>query len=94
MLALHQQAVKSLYMCGVPDNVCVYVCVCVCVCSSCVRRTELFDYQRVIFYAVVTSVVALDRPTLKSKVSVQPSSASCQQAQKPAMEHQLDSMPL
>lgn len=30
--------------------------------------TELFDYQRVIFYAVVTSVVALDRVALKAKV--------------------------
>lgn len=30
--------------------------------------TELFDYQRVIFYAVVTSVVALDRVALKKQV--------------------------
>lgn len=31
--------------------------------------TEMFDYQQVIFYSVVTSVVAFDRPKLKSKVS-------------------------
>lgn len=30
--------------------------------------TELFPYVRVIFYAVITSVVALDRVALKSKV--------------------------
>ncbi len=36
------------------------------------RRTELFDYQRVIFYAVVTSVVALDRVQLKAKVRAGP----------------------
>jgi hypothetical protein len=32
------------------------------------RSTELFDYQRVIFYAVVTAVIALDRVALKKKV--------------------------
>mmetsp|Transcript_19099 Transcript_19099/g.32770 ORF Transcript_19099/g.32770 Transcript_19099/m.32770 type:complete len:387 (+) Transcript_19099:65-1225(+) len=30
--------------------------------------TELFDYQRVIFYAVVTSIIALDRVALRAKV--------------------------
>lgn len=32
------------------------------------RRYELFSYQTFIFYTVVTSVVALDRVTLKKKV--------------------------
>ena len=31
-------------------------------------RTELFPYQRVIFYAVVTSMFALDRVSLKKRV--------------------------
>jgi hypothetical protein len=30
--------------------------------------SELFDYTRCITYAVLTSVIALDRPTLKEKV--------------------------
>lgn len=34
-----------------------------CACSG-----ELMPYERCIFYTVVLAVVALDRPTLKSKV--------------------------
>jgi 26S proteasome regulatory subunit N7 len=29
---------------------------------------ELFPYERVVFYAVITSIIALDRVSLKSKV--------------------------
>ena len=35
-----------------------------CVC----QRTELFSFERCIFYTVITSLVSLDRMTLKTKV--------------------------
>lgn len=36
--------------------------------SPSVRRTELFPYETSIFYTVITSLVALDRVSIKSKV--------------------------
>lgn len=34
--------------------------------------TELFDYKKFIFYTVITSMVSVDRPTLKEKVADAP----------------------
>lgn len=34
--------------------------------------TELFDYKKFVFYTVITSMVSVDRPTLKSKVADAP----------------------
>ncbi|CAN8070961.1 unnamed protein product [Agarophyton chilense] len=34
--------------------------------------TELYDYQTFVFYTVITSMISVDRPTLKSKVADAP----------------------